>query len=312
LKARVGTAPRVPATPWCSFGVWSHGTYPPGHRDPLRTLHDHDLIWIMDGVPTCHIDGVARIAAAPCVILLRPGQTYRVDWDPHRISRNRYIHFTPQTGAAHVPPESTWPSLVRLPADDIVRPLLRHVVRLLQEQSPDWHVLAASAMSHAIGIVCRGAFRQAAEHGEELGPMAEAVVGVLAEHWRGAGRGRTRGLTAPPLARLAHAARLSREGFCRAFRVEVGMPPLRAILRLRLERAGQLLLDGRMAVAAVGEVCGFGDARNFSRQFHAAYGCTPSALAEAVRAGAVNPLLPASDRFAQFRAEVAARLRWYA
>jgi AraC-like DNA-binding protein len=279
-------------------------------------MHDHDLIWIMDGAPTCIIDGVARVVPAPAVILLRPGQTYGVDWDGQRVSRNRYIHFTPSATVAHVPPESVWPTVVALPEHDMVRPLLRHIVRLLQDQGPDWHALAASAMAHAVGILCRGALRLADDHGEALGPMAEAVVSVLGEHWRGtgigAGRGRTRALTTLPLARLAYAARRSPQGFCRAFRIEVGMPPLRAIVRLRLERAAQVLAEDRMGVAAVGEWCGFGDARHFSRQFHAAYGCAPKSLADAVRAGAVNPLLPASDRFAQFRAAVAARLRWHA
>lgn len=57
--------------------------------------------------------------------------------------------------------------------------------------------------------------------------------------------------------------------------------PQQYLLRLRLEKAEELLRSGLYAVSAVALQCGFYDAHYFSRLFRARYGCTPSAYGTA-------------------------------
>lgn len=294
--------------PWCRFGFWGLGSYPPGYRQAEVRLTDHDLVWIIEGAPTYWIDGTAVRAAAPCVLLLRPGQRMRIAWDAHAVTRNGYIHFTPQVPSPHVPSDDRWPTCTTLPADDAVRPLLRHLLWLLGSHPAGWQPLAASALAHAIGMLSAGSLRGIALNASRVGPLAEAVIDLLVPRWSRPAKG----LTMPSLAEMAAATGMSREGFCRSFRTEVGLPPQRALHRLRLERSAHLLCDGRASVAAVASACGFDDPFNFSRVFRTAYGCAPRDFAEAFRSGRAVLLLPAPESFTTLRSGIATRLRWYA
>lgn len=66
--------------------------------------------------------------------------------------------------------------------------------------------------------------------------------------------------------------------FCRRFRAVTGLPPMRYIRILRLEKAWQLLCGGRQGIGEVAAACGFADPSYFTRCFRAHYGLTPTAL----------------------------------
>ncbi len=75
---------------------------------------------------------------------------------------------------------------------------------------------------------------------------------------------------------LAQIAGLSQRQLERLFRTEQGCSPIRFYLRLRLERAEQLLAYTRMSVRNVGLACGFSSLAQFSRQYKAHFGIPPS------------------------------------
>lgn len=70
---------------------------------------------------------------------------------------------------------------------------------------------------------------------------------------------------------------LSRRQVERLFRAELGKPPARYFLELRLERARHLLLQTDMPVIEVATACGFVSASHFSRCFSRLYGASPQA-----------------------------------
>lgn len=80
-------------------------------------------------------------------------------------------------------------------------------------------------------------------------------------------------LTTSELARLAG---LSVSQFERTFRRILGSTPRQYLLRVRIDRACQLLLQGEMTVAAVALECGFYDQPHFTRAFAEQMGETPS------------------------------------
>jgi LacI family transcriptional regulator len=55
----------------------------------------------------------------------------------------------------------------------------------------------------------------------------------------------------------------------------LGRSPKEEIMRVRLERAKQLLTETSLPVGAVAERCGFSQAKYFSHVFHARLGLTP-------------------------------------
>jgi len=61
----------------------------------------------------------------------------------------------------------------------------------------------------------------------------------------------------------------------RRCRSAYGCPPMERVYRIRLEKARSLLLEGRLNLDAVADLCGFSDAYHFSRRFKQRYGISP-------------------------------------
>jgi transcriptional regulator GlxA family with amidase domain len=80
---------------------------------------------------------------------------------------------------------------------------------------------------------------------------------------------------------LAEAARLSSRQFSRAFRDETGQTPAKAVERLRVEAARQMLEQGRHTVETVAYETGFADRERMRRAFLRTLGQPPQAVRRA-------------------------------
>jgi transcriptional regulator GlxA family with amidase domain len=78
-----------------------------------------------------------------------------------------------------------------------------------------------------------------------------------------------------PLARLAAQAGMSERTFLRRYREATGLTPARAIERLRVEAARQLLADTRLPVKRIAARCGFGSEETMRRGFLRLQGVSP-------------------------------------
>jgi AraC family transcriptional regulator len=79
----------------------------------------------------------------------------------------------------------------------------------------------------------------------------------------------------PSIADLAAECRLSASHFARGFRQATGMPPHRWLLKRRIERAKELLLEGELELAQIALDCGFSDQSHFTRLFAQSQGQSP-------------------------------------
>ena len=86
------------------------------------------------------------------------------------------------------------------------------------------------------------------------------------------------------LASLAESVGMSPFQFARVFRELTGEPPHRYLLRVRLDRASRMLLDGKPVTETCFEV-GFSNLSHFTRSFRRRFGRAPSSL----KPRAVNP-----------------------
>lgn len=84
---------------------------------------------------------------------------------------------------------------------------------------------------------------------------------------------------------LAGVARLSPRQFSRAFQIETGQSPAKAIEHLRLEAARTLMEDSRHSIDVVASQTGFADRDRMRRAFLRAYGQPPQVLRRAARFG---------------------------
>lgn len=95
-----------------------------------------------------------------------------------------------------------------------------------------------------------------------------------------------------PVAELAGHCGLSRSYFARAFKVSMGLPPHRWLMRHRIQRAQEMLERTKESIAAIALGCGFADQSHLTRVFHAVTGTSPAAWRRQRKAGVVEPLRP--------------------
>jgi AraC-like DNA-binding protein len=79
------------------------------------------------------------------------------------------------------------------------------------------------------------------------------------------------------LATLAASVGMSPFQFARVFRELTGCPPHKYLLKVQLERASSMLLDGKSVTETCFEV-GFSNLSHFTRSFRRQFGCAPSAF----------------------------------
>ena len=78
-----------------------------------------------------------------------------------------------------------------------------------------------------------------------------------------------------PLSRLASQAAMSERTFLRRYRAATGLTPARAIERLRVEAARQLLAETRLPAKRIAARCGFGSEETMRRSFMRLQGVSP-------------------------------------
>jgi AraC family transcriptional regulator len=79
----------------------------------------------------------------------------------------------------------------------------------------------------------------------------------------------------PSVTDLARECRLSASHFARAFRQSTGMAPHRWIMKRRIERAKELLLEDELDLVQIALTCGFFDQSHFTRSFARSEGNSP-------------------------------------
>lgn len=126
-------------------------------------------------------------------------------------------------------------------------------------------------------------------------PSPKAAAGGLADWQRDLAVRRLLGnLTGEfPVAELAGSCGLSRSHFTRAFRISMGTPPHRWLVRERVRRAADLLGRTDDSIAEIALGCGFCDQSHLTRSFHTMIGISPAAWRRQCRAG-VAPPIPAT------------------
>ncbi|WP_271411509.1 AraC family transcriptional regulator [Pseudomonas sp. Q1-7] len=78
------------------------------------------------------------------------------------------------------------------------------------------------------------------------------------------------------VAELAQECSLSRSYFTRAFKQSTGITPHEWLLKMRVEKAKQLMLHTQLNLSQIGLDCGFADQSHFSRVFQRIAGTSPS------------------------------------
>lgn len=104
--------------------------------------------------------------------------------------------------------------------------------------------------------------------------------------------------------RLARSVGMGRSNFAAHFTQQVGRAPMELVAEQRMEHAAGLLRQGKLKIAEISEMAGYGSEAAFSRRFTRHFGISPSQMRDRARlvAGEAKPTDPA------FRPLLAGRL----
>jgi transcriptional regulator GlxA family with amidase domain len=91
------------------------------------------------------------------------------------------------------------------------------------------------------------------------------------------------------LSELAQSVNLSVWRLCHVFKSDVGMPPIRYLRLLRMERAKDLLESSFLSVKEIGFRVGLTDESHFVRDFKATYGLSPACYRSQFKGNGVAP-----------------------
>ena len=97
--------------------------------------------------------------------------------------------------------------------------------------------------------------------GSGLSALQDRIRASIDEHW--------------PIERMADAAAISGRTLARRFHEETGTTPLNWLKIERVSRAAELLENGAIPLSDVWDVCGFGSAETFRREFRKTMGVPP-------------------------------------
>jgi len=258
-------------------------TLPPGSTFGPRVLNDYEFLWMVEGESIAEWDGVRYALPPGTLALIPPGTRDYYEWDRSVNTQGVYLHFIMETRGVELPPKKEWPPLRVLPDGDILRPLMRHAMWLVDHHSPAREELLQLTMRQMLGAYLSGDFHTGAAVTTNFpAPVTRALR--FAHERLEAGIAR-----APTLVELARAAHVSEGHLCRLFRTSVGCGPLQALKQVRLDRAASLLAETNLPAKEIAGLFGFASPFHFSRSFRESFGLSPRAYRRRASLGEVVP-----------------------
>ena len=233
--------------------------YPPGGRLGPRRQHDVQLVLVHEGSMTVTVDGSARpTQRAGSVSLLLPGHTETFAFDTLRPTRHSWIQ-------AHVQdiPDDLARRLASLPAALVLSPPLVALARETRAAPPP-----ARPLLHA--LVAATLWRYVMEAELRL-DRRSSLVAQAREYLHSELHNADLDLAA-----VAHACNVSGAHLIRAFRGEVGVPPITYLWQRRVAAGIDLLANTGLPVGAIADRCGFKTVYHFSRRVKEATGMSPT------------------------------------
>ena len=261
-----------PGLPPVEF-AWAGSTrVPAGSTYGPYTTAYWEFIWCMAGSAQVRSGDQEFEFSTGGLQLTPPGVRNYYQWHPVSGTRYGYAIFT----MAHQDPH--WPRYRSPQTDDIISPLLDHVLWLDSVHPDGWHASATTALAYAIRAFVTGAAATSLAPDHQLPELIARSLDAVRQQHDGDG------MSQPALSELAAAAGVTREYLCRVYARHLGMGPVAAIRTLRLHRAAELLTSTNLGVGEIAAHLGFTSEFQFSRSFRALAGQSPSAYRKAADA----------------------------
>lgn len=272
ISVRLTAAVRVRCEPgWRLAPEWS------------ARLADFDLWFVFGGRGTMELDGRPIHLRPGIVFWCRPGHSYLAEQDLEDRLGVCAVHFelvthdgvvcrtaqdVEQAGCGSLPPNAQ-----DLHDVNYVDAVLRRVVELTRRDVAPDEQAVRTATTLFTGLLM--------DIDAQSAPVGTPALAGTAKHHRDLILGAAAAIAespadAPSIDALARQAGYTPDHFTRLFRQHLGLTPRAFILRARIERARELLVESGLSINQIADALGYRDAFFFSRQFKEKTGVSPS------------------------------------
>jgi len=262
--------------------------YRPGESLALRTLHDYELVLIIEGHVRYEVDGQTFNVPPGGAILARPGFEEHYEWDPDRMTRHAYLHFQLSSIPAGWPDPEQWPIVTEHPPA-VLASMFRYLLERTSSHS-EWPASAPGTdttrflecILHTLITPSQGNIQSQTSIPQPVNHALNLMREIL---------------DASPVGELnlmilANRAAVTQKHLCRLFQQSLGHAPMKTFRLLKLQLAMALLARSNLAISEIAYRCGFENPFYFSRCFSQTYGASPTKVRMALRKGEPPPLNP--------------------
>jgi AraC-like DNA-binding protein len=247
--------------------VCSFQKHEKGYTLPSRTVPDYNLIFVTRGRVSWVIAGVEYPLTPGGLLIVPPDVEHHAFCHTQRITLVSTHVEAALPGGQDVFELLVPPRFQQVPRDCPFDQYLRGAAREYERPINAEHSMM---LPHWSQLIARELFRHDAKLGLLRYRQADPLIaGVLEEIERRVAQSVT-------LSDLAKRSGFSAQHLNRVFQRMLGVTPLKYHARVRMQRAAELLRDGRFSVSGVARAVGFDDAYYFSRQFSQYYRTSPS------------------------------------
>ncbi len=229
---------------------------------PANHFSDVDLWYVYAGVGTIRLNDATYPVHRGRLLLIPPAAEVHARHDPQRRLGVCYIHFDPPGDCADI-----LQSVVNDMHDaDLYERLLRRTIDLQQRHHTE-------AAAHLLQSVLISIPHDRIADPDDADPEARHREARIADTMRYI---RENPGQMPTVEELADRVSYAVDHFTRLFTRAAGVGPKEFCVRVRIERAQQLLRNSDMSMKQIAMALGYGDVFFFSRQFKARTGLSPT------------------------------------
>jgi len=255
-------------------------TYQHGSRIILNTdWHDKNIIcpnskiyYVIDGELCVEAESKKLVARAGDAILIPAGVKHSYYLTELGFAEKYWFHFDLRTSQNNFFDTIGIPRLKHLGINSEIYELFERILAIDTDKPRDR--LAGSAALFTLISLYIGDCRYKESTAVEVDETDRVISYIKKNYFEGF-----------TLERLASMANLSQNYLVKKFKERVGLPPLKYINTLRVERAKFLLEHSKKSVNSIMEEVGFWDSAHFSKLFKSETGFSPSKFRKALTSG---------------------------
>ena len=235
----------------------------PFYTDNTRGRLDFYLMYINSGKLVVFNDDTPIEAGAGDLIIFRANNRYRYEYRGGEILSYFWVHFTGSEVESRLNEYSLecFPHLYSTVTQNHISQRIRTIFDAFPKQDHLRERELSALLERLLITVSRSIIRD----GEKRGALTDSL--------RYIGLNYSASIRISDLASIEH---LSVSRFNYLFKEQLGMPPTRYILTMRMSSAKELLASTNLPVKQIGIMCGYDDPHFFSKAFKSFYGTSPA------------------------------------